>query len=65
MTVLQQQFDALCEGIAWMELRGNPLDPDPERFWHAFTALGTGSLRVPRPPQTARAPSYDATSRRK
>src|SRR6478752_2006221 len=23
------QFDALCEGIAWMELRGNPLRPDP------------------------------------
>jgi hypothetical protein len=38
-----QQFDALCEGIAWMELRGNPLQPDAESFWRsAVTALVTG-----------------------
>jgi AcrR family transcriptional regulator len=38
-----QQFDALCEGLAWMELRGNPLQPDPESFWRsAITALVTG-----------------------
>lgn len=38
-----QQFDALCEGLAWMELRGNPLRPDPEAFWRsALTALVTG-----------------------
>ncbi len=37
------QFDALCEGIAWSELRGNRLTPDPERFWrNAFHALITG-----------------------
>jgi AcrR family transcriptional regulator len=37
------QFNALCEGVAWSELRGNPLTPDPERFWrHAFHALITG-----------------------
>ena len=37
------QFDALCEEIAWMELRGNPLRPDPESFWRsAVTALVTG-----------------------
>jgi AcrR family transcriptional regulator len=37
------QFDALCEGVAWVELRGNPLTPDPERFWrNAFHALITG-----------------------
>jgi AcrR family transcriptional regulator len=37
------QFNALCEGIAWTELRGNPLTPDPERFWrNAFHALTTG-----------------------
>jgi AcrR family transcriptional regulator len=37
------QFNALCEGIAWTEIRGNPLTPDPERFWRsAFHALITG-----------------------
>ena len=42
------QFDALCEGIAWMELRGNPLRPDPERFWRsAVTALVTGFTSPP------------------
>ena len=29
------QFDALCEGLAWTELRGNPLTPDPEAFWRS------------------------------
>lgn len=29
------QFDALCEGLAWSELRGNPLTPDPEAFWRS------------------------------
>jgi len=42
------QFDALCEGIAWMELRGNPLPPDPESFWRsAVTALVTGFTSPP------------------
>ncbi len=37
------QFGALGEGIVWTELRGNPLPPDPERFWrNAFHALITG-----------------------
>jgi len=37
------QFRALAEGIAWTELRGNPLPPDPQRFWrNAFHALLTG-----------------------
>ena len=37
------QFRALGEGVAWTELRGNPLPPDPERFWrNAFHALITG-----------------------
>lgn len=37
------QFHALCEGIAWTELRGNRLLPDPEHFWrNAFHALITG-----------------------
>src|SRR6266542_2889013 len=37
------QFRALGEGAAWTELRGNPLLPDPERFWrNAFHALITG-----------------------
>jgi len=45
------QFDALCEGIAWMELRGNPLRPDPESFWRsAVTALVTGFTSPPLPP---------------
>lgn len=29
------QFDALCEGLAWTELRGNRLTPDPETFWRS------------------------------
>jgi len=34
------QFRALCEGLAWIELRGNPLGPDPEALWRsAFQAL--------------------------
>ena len=34
------QFRALGEGVAWTELRGNPLEPNPERFWRsAFGAL--------------------------
>jgi AcrR family transcriptional regulator len=37
------QFRALGEGVAWTELRGNPLRPDPVRFWRsAFHALITG-----------------------
>jgi AcrR family transcriptional regulator len=37
------QFRALGEGVAWTELRGNPLPPDPDRFWrNAFHALITG-----------------------
>jgi AcrR family transcriptional regulator len=37
------QFRALGEGVAWTELRGNPLPPDPKRFWrNAFHALITG-----------------------
>ena len=37
------QFRALGEGAAWTELRGNPLPPDPERFWrNAFHALISG-----------------------
>src|SRR3954451_23174298 len=44
------QFRALGEGVAWTELRGNPLPPDPERFWRsAFHALITG-LAAPAPP---------------
>ncbi len=54
-----QQFDALCEGIAWMELRGNPLGPDPERFWRsALAALVAGFASSPahhlNPPDAAR-----------
>lgn len=42
------QFDALCEGIAWMELRGNPLRPDPGSFWRsAVTAMATGFASTP------------------
>jgi AcrR family transcriptional regulator len=46
------QFRALSEGVAWTELRGNPLPPDPERFWrNAFYALITGlAAPTPRPP---------------
>ena len=50
------QFRALGEGVAWTELRGNPLLPDPERFWrNAFHALITGFVNGPpgRPRQTA------------
>jgi len=36
------QFRALCEGLAWVELRGNSPSPDPERVWrsavHALVA---------------------------
>jgi len=43
------QFRALGEGAAWAELRGNPLPPDPERFWrNAFHALITG-FAIPLP----------------
>ena len=55
-----QQFNALCEGIAWMELRGNPLRPDPETFWRsAVTALVSGFSAPPAhgrpaPPSSAR-----------
>jgi AcrR family transcriptional regulator len=43
------QFRALGEGVAWTELRGNPLPPDPERFWrNAFHALIAG-LAAPTP----------------
>jgi AcrR family transcriptional regulator len=42
------QFRALGEGVAWTELRGNPLPPDPERFWrNAFHALITGFADPP------------------
>ena len=60
------QFRALGEGVAWTELRGNPLPPDPERFWrNAFHALITGFASPPpaarrrttrRRPQTALSP---------
>jgi AcrR family transcriptional regulator len=37
------QFRALGEGIAWTELRGNSLPPEPDRFWrNAFHALIAG-----------------------
>jgi AcrR family transcriptional regulator len=47
------QFRALGEGVAWTELRGNPLPPDPERFWrNAFAALITGlAAPTPQPPR--------------
>jgi AcrR family transcriptional regulator len=47
------QFRALGEGVAWTELRGNPLPPDPERFWrNAFHALITGfAAPTPRRPR--------------
>jgi AcrR family transcriptional regulator len=50
------QFRALGEGVAWTELRGNPLPPDPERFWrNAFHALITGfATPPPRHPPRAR-----------
>jgi AcrR family transcriptional regulator len=62
------QFRALGEGIAWTELRGNQLPPDPDRFWrNAFHALITGLAAPPpstdrRPPTVRRAGS--ATRRR-
>jgi AcrR family transcriptional regulator len=37
------QFDALCEGLAWIELRSTALAPDAEAFWRsAFQALIAG-----------------------
>jgi AcrR family transcriptional regulator len=50
------QFRALTEGAAWTELRGSPLEPDPERFWrNAFYALITGfAVPPPRPPRMRR-----------
>jgi AcrR family transcriptional regulator len=51
------QFRALGEGVAWTELRGHVLPPDPERFWrNAFHALITGFASLPpsRPPSTTR-----------
>ncbi len=47
------QFRALGEGAAWTELRGNPLPPNPERFWrNAFHALITGfAAPLPRRPR--------------
>ena len=50
------QFRALGEGAAWTELRGNPLPPDPERFWrNAFHALITGfTAATPGRPRHAR-----------
>jgi AcrR family transcriptional regulator len=47
------QFRALGEGIAWTELRGNPLPPEPERFWrNAFHAMITG-FAVPTPEEVS------------
>ena len=47
------QFRALGEGVAWTELRGNPLPPNPERFWrNAFHALITGFAAAPGPRAT-------------
>ncbi|SDB80884.1 DNA-binding transcriptional regulator, AcrR family [Raineyella antarctica] len=41
------QFDALCEGLAWVELRGNRLTPDPETFWRrSIAALVAGFLQA-------------------
>jgi AcrR family transcriptional regulator len=46
------QFRALGEGVAWTELRGNPLPPDPERFWRsAFHALIAGFAASGRDPR--------------
>jgi len=48
------QFRALGEGAAWTELRGNPLPPDPERFWrNAFHALISG-FAAPAPRRSRR-----------
>jgi AcrR family transcriptional regulator len=50
------QFRALGEGVAWTELRGNPLPPEPERFWrNAFHALITG-FAIPPPSPRSRTP---------
>jgi AcrR family transcriptional regulator len=61
------QFRALGEGVAWTELRGNPLPPDPERFWrNAFHALITGFAAPPprRPQRTTRRRHQTAVSPR-
>jgi AcrR family transcriptional regulator len=60
------QFSALCEGVAWTELRGNPLPPDPEGFWrNAFHALIAGfaapAPRRPRRRSSARRPTVGAS----
>ena len=53
------QFRALGEGAAWTELRGNPLPPDPERFWrNAFHALITG-FAAPLPGERVGAPGIE------
>jgi AcrR family transcriptional regulator len=53
------QFALLCEGLAWGELRGNPMAPDAERFWrNAIHALITG-FAAPAPDRPGR------TSRRR
>jgi AcrR family transcriptional regulator len=61
------QFRALAEGAAWTELRGNPLPPDPERFWRtAFHALIIGFANAPPIPQrrtTRRRRAAASTSR--
>jgi AcrR family transcriptional regulator len=57
ITEASTPFRALAEGVAWTELRGNPLPPDPERFWrNAFHALITGFATPPPnlPPTKAR-----------
>ena len=42
------QFRALGEGMAWAELRGNPLPPEPEQCWrNAFHALIIGFATPP------------------
>jgi AcrR family transcriptional regulator len=48
VTEASTQFRALSEGLAWTELRGNPLAPDPDSFWRsAFHALITGFATPP------------------
>jgi AcrR family transcriptional regulator len=67
ITEASTQFRALGEGVAWTELRGNPLPPDPERFWrNAFHALVTGYATTPppsRPQRMNRPPRRGAASR--
>ena len=67
ITEASTQFRALGEGAAWTELRGNPLPPDPERFWrNAFHALITGYATTPppsRPHRINRPPHRAAASR--